>query len=100
MAERGGCSNTTRWTFPMTNFAIGVDLGGTNLRIAAVDETGHLIAKVTLGTRASLNWHRRARHHRSAKRYAPRIAESFGVGRLSRARRNRASHQHDGYPGK
>jgi len=38
----------------MTNFAIGVDLGGTNLRIAAVDETGHLIAKVTLGTRVSL----------------------------------------------
>jgi glucokinase len=31
-------------------FAIGVDLGGTNLRIAAVDEQGQLLEKVTTGT--------------------------------------------------
>jgi len=36
------------------NFAIGVDLGGTNLRIAAVDEQGTLVEKVTLGTKVSL----------------------------------------------
>jgi glucokinase len=35
----------------MSNFSIGVDLGGTNLRIAAVDEQGHLIEKVTFGTK-------------------------------------------------
>ena len=35
----------------MPNFAVGVDLGGTNLRIAAVDEQGSLIEKVTLGTK-------------------------------------------------
>jgi glucokinase len=34
----------------MPNFSIGVDLGGTNLRIAAVDEQGHMMEKVTLGT--------------------------------------------------
>ena len=34
----------------MQNYSIGVDLGGTNLRIAAVDETGKLIEKMTLGT--------------------------------------------------
>jgi glucokinase len=38
----------------MSNFAIGVDLGGTNLRIAAVDEAGHLLEKVTLGTKVAL----------------------------------------------
>lgn len=38
----------------MPNFAIGVDLGGTNLRIAAVDEHGRLLEKVTLGTRVAL----------------------------------------------
>jgi glucokinase len=38
----------------MSNFAIGVDLGGTNLRIAAVDEQGHLMEKVTLGTKVAL----------------------------------------------
>jgi glucokinase len=38
----------------MANFAIGVDLGGTNLRIAAVDETGTLLEKVTTGTRVAL----------------------------------------------
>ena len=38
----------------MSNFAIGVDLGGTNLRIAAVDERGSLLEKVTLGARVSL----------------------------------------------
>jgi len=35
----------------MNNFAIGVDLGGTNLRIAAVDEHGHLVEKITLGSK-------------------------------------------------
>lgn len=34
----------------MHKFAIGVDLGGTNLRIAAVDDTGKLLEKLTLGT--------------------------------------------------
>ena len=38
----------------MPNFAIGVDLGGTNLRIAAVDEQGQLLQKVTLGTRVAM----------------------------------------------
>lgn len=34
----------------MTAFAIGVDLGGTNLRIAAVDTTGRILEKITTGT--------------------------------------------------
>jgi len=37
----------------MNKFSIGVDLGGTNLRIAAVDEQGTLVEKVTLGTKVS-----------------------------------------------
>ncbi|MFB3915508.1 MAG: ROK family protein [Terriglobales bacterium] len=35
-------------------FAIGVDLGGTNLRIAAVSEQGELLKKVTTGTKVDL----------------------------------------------
>ena len=38
----------------MNDFSIGVDLGGTNLRIAAVDINGLLVEKVTLGTKVSL----------------------------------------------
>ena len=38
----------------MGSFSIGVDLGGTNLRIAAVNQQGHLMEKVTLGTRVAL----------------------------------------------
>lgn len=38
----------------MSDFAIGVDLGGTNLRIAAVDDQAHLLEKVTLGTKVAL----------------------------------------------
>ena len=38
----------------MANFTIGVDLGGTNLRAAAVDEHGQLLEKITLGTQVSL----------------------------------------------
>jgi len=34
----------------MTTFAIGVDLGGTNLRIAAVDSSGKIVEKITTGT--------------------------------------------------
>jgi glucokinase len=34
----------------MTTFAIGVDLGGTNLRIAAVDLQGKVLEKITTGT--------------------------------------------------
>jgi glucokinase len=38
----------------MPSYAIGVDLGGTNLRISAVDESGKLLSKTTLGTQVSL----------------------------------------------
>lgn len=38
----------------MPDFSIGVDLGGTNLRIAAVSLHGQLLEKVTLGTKVSL----------------------------------------------
>jgi glucokinase len=38
----------------MNKFSIGVDLGGTYLRIAAVDDQGNLLEKVTLGTQLSL----------------------------------------------
>ncbi|HEV3315652.1 MAG TPA: ROK family protein [Candidatus Angelobacter sp.] len=34
----------------MATFAIGVDLGGTNLRIAAVDQQGKVLEKITTGT--------------------------------------------------
>jgi glucokinase len=36
-----------------SSFAIGVDLGGTNLRIAAVDADGSLLEKITTGTQTS-----------------------------------------------
>jgi glucokinase len=38
----------------MPDFSIGVDLGGTNLRIAAVSGQGQLLEKVTLGTKVAL----------------------------------------------
>jgi glucokinase len=38
----------------MTDYSIGVDLGGTNLRIAAVDEQGKLVEKTTLETRVAM----------------------------------------------
>jgi glucokinase len=38
----------------MPDFSIGVDLGGTNLRIAAVSVEGKLLEKVTLGTKLAL----------------------------------------------
>ncbi len=37
----------------MSSFAIGVDLGGTNLRIAAIDESGSLLEKITMPTRVN-----------------------------------------------
>jgi glucokinase len=37
----------------MTRFAIGVDLGGTNLRIAAVDNNGKMLEKITTSTQVS-----------------------------------------------
>jgi glucokinase len=36
------------------SFSIGVDLGGTNLRIAAVSEEGELMEKLTTGTKVAL----------------------------------------------
>jgi glucokinase len=38
----------------MPNFSVGVDLGGTNLRIAAVNQQDDLMERVTLGTRKAL----------------------------------------------
>jgi glucokinase len=37
----------------MTTLAIGVDLGGTNLRIAAVDSTGNVLEKITTSTQVA-----------------------------------------------
>jgi glucokinase len=39
----------------MPDFSIGVDLGGTNLRIAAVTTDGQLLDKITLSTRIALS---------------------------------------------
>jgi glucokinase len=36
------------------SFAIGVDLGGTNLRIAAVSRSGDLLEKMTIGTKVAM----------------------------------------------
>ena len=38
----------------MPDFSIGVDLGGTNLRIAALTRDGQLLEKITLGTKVIL----------------------------------------------
>jgi glucokinase len=38
----------------MPDFSIGVDLGGTNLRIAAVSVQGQMLEKVTLGTKVAM----------------------------------------------
>ncbi len=38
----------------MPDFSIGVDLGGTNLRIAAISTAGQLLEKITLGVKVAL----------------------------------------------
>ena len=38
----------------MPDFSIGVDLGGTNLRIAAITTEGQLLEKITLGVKVAL----------------------------------------------
>jgi glucokinase len=38
----------------MSSYTIGVDLGGTNLRVAAVDEHGQTLERMTLDTELSL----------------------------------------------
>src|ERR1700730_2308698 len=38
----------------MSSYTIGVDLGGTNLRVAAVDEHGQTLERITLDTELSL----------------------------------------------
>ena len=37
----------------MSAYCIGVDLGGTNLRIAAIDTEGRLLEKITTGTQVA-----------------------------------------------
>ena len=39
---------------PMPSYSIGVDLGGTNLRIAAVDQQGVLLKSISLDTKVTL----------------------------------------------
>ena len=87
----------------MTTLAIGVDLGGTNLRIAAVDSSGKVLEKITTSTQVARgrdqvidemctaiqevvgkqrsagelagNRHWRSRNHRNADRHAARVAK-------------------------
>ena len=37
------------------SFAVAVDLGGTNLRVAVVDSNGNMLEKLTTGTQADRN---------------------------------------------
>jgi glucokinase len=41
----------------MPNYSIGVDLGGTNLRVAAITEEGQLLEKITVATHAASGPH-------------------------------------------
>jgi glucokinase len=50
MKEKGKSKKEKARAQSGPSFAIGVDLGGTNLRIAAVDERGKLLEKVTTDT--------------------------------------------------
>ena len=47
----------------MPDYSIGVDLGGTNLRIAAVSTDGQLLEKVTVATRIDRGARSRNRRH-------------------------------------
>src|SRR5438309_10946649 len=38
----------------MPDYSIGVDMGGTNLRIAAITTEGQLLEKITLGVKVAL----------------------------------------------
>ncbi len=70
----------------MPSFSIGVDLGGTNLRIAAVEEQGSLLEKITLGTRVTLGRDRvindmcDAIQHLAAKYQDSATLEGIGIG--------------------
>jgi len=70
----------------MPSFSIGVDLGGTNLRIAAVEEQGSLLEKITLGTRVTLGRDRvindmcDAVQHLAAKYQDSKTLEGIGIG--------------------
>ena len=70
----------------MPNYSIGVDLGGTNLRIAAVDDQGRLLEKVTLGTQVALGRDRviddmcQAIRDLSAKYKSKAALQGIGIG--------------------
>jgi glucokinase len=48
------CRGGSDTLLPMPDFSIGVDLGGTNLRIAAISTDGQLLEKITLGVKVAL----------------------------------------------
>ncbi len=54
----------------MSVYSIGVDLGGTNLRVAAVSEQGKLLEKLTTGTEVKQG--PRCRHPRHDGRHSSR----------------------------
>jgi glucokinase len=70
----------------MSDFSIGVDLGGTNLRIAAMDEQGRLMEKVTFGTKTILGRDQvlndmcRAIHQTTAKYQTDGTLLGVGIG--------------------
>jgi len=70
----------------MERFAIGADLGGTNLRAAAVDESGKIIEKVSLATRreqgreAVIRELSEAIKGISQKLAGPRVLAGIGIG--------------------
>ena len=69
----------------MTNYTIGVDLGGTSLRVAAVDERGHAVEKITLPTQVSLGRERVINDmcesiQQLTRKYSSAKLEGIGIG--------------------
>ena len=78
----------------MPDYTIGVDLGGTNLRIAAVDEQGRLIEKLTLGTQVALGRDRVVRDMCDAIQRVANIHKGSGALRGDRDR-CAGNHRHE-----
>ncbi len=111
----------------MSVYSIAVDLGGTNLRIAAVDSEGKLLEKLTTGTevqrgrdfvisemcdaiqslmtkhrsvgRSGGHRHRRSRIHRHGYGNGDAVAESSRLGEVSGAPGDRAPLEYQGHSG-
>ena len=66
-------------------YYIGIDLGGTNIAVGLVDDSGKILADLSVPTKAERNWREIVKDMADVSK---KVAEKAGVSIIKKSKRN------------